>query len=160
MTNLLKIIVLSIITGLCSKVLAQNNPYFFEVEKSGKGNKSIIFIPGFASSGKVWEETKTEFENKYTCYTLTMAGFAGVESKENSSFNNWVVSIAKYIENHNIEKPIIVGHSMGSVMAMALAAKYPELIDKIIVVDALPCLAALSNPSFQSSEKPKCKAMI
>jgi hypothetical protein len=32
-------------------------------------------------------------------------------------------------------------------LALAIASDYPELIDKI-VVDALPCLAALRDPSF------------
>lgn len=160
MSKLFKTIVLSVIISFSSKVLAQNNTYYFEVEKSGKGKKTIIFIPGFASSGKVWKETIIDFEKKFTCYTLTMSGFAGVKAKENSSLNAWVASIADYVKDKKIDKPIIVGHSMGGVMALAIAADYPELIDRIVIVDGLPCLAALSNPSFKSEEKPDCKAMI
>ncbi|UZR98840.1 alpha/beta fold hydrolase [Chondrinema litorale] len=132
----------------------------FEVVKSGKGAKSIILIPGFASAGEVWDETKSKFEQGYTCYTLTMAGFAGVTPQENPTFKNWETSIANYIKTNNIEKPIIIGHSMGGVFAMALAADYPDLIEKIIVVDALPCISALMNPTFKSVEKPDCTAMV
>lgn len=144
----------------CVNTFGQTNTNAFEVTKSGQGTKSIIFIPGFACSGEVWNETKTKFENNYTCYTLTMAGFAGVESQSNSSFKNWEISIANFIKDNNIEKPIIIGHSMGGGLAMGLASDYPNLVDKIVVVDALPCLAALMNPAFKTVEKPDCSAMV
>lgn len=132
---------------------------YFEVTKSGKGTSSIIFIPGFASSGEVWNDTRSIYEKDHTCYTLTMAGFAGVEPQPNSTFAIWVKSVADFIKENKIEKPVIIGHSMGGVMALALAADYPELIGKIIVVDGLPCLQALMNPEFKSVEKPDCSAM-
>ncbi|MHC5202747.1 alpha/beta fold hydrolase [Myroides sp. LJL119] len=120
----------------------------------------MIFIPGFACSAEVWDETIAKFENKYTCYSLTMAGFAGFEPQINSSFENWVISIADFIKDNKIEKPIIVGHSMGGAMALAIASDYPDLIDKIIVVDALPCLFALANPSFESKQNNDCSAAV
>ena len=146
-------------SALCLNVFAQTKSYPFEVIKTGKGKQSIIFIPGFASSGDVWNETKTAFEKEYTCYTLTMAGFAGVKPQQNPSFENWKTEIANYIKDNKIEKPILIGHSMGGGLALAIAADYPELIGKIIVVDALPCLAALMDPSFKSKENNDSSAM-
>ncbi|OXA99640.1 alpha/beta hydrolase [Flavobacterium oncorhynchi] len=147
-------------SALCLNVFAQTKLYPLEVIKTGKGKQSIIFIPGFASSGDVWNETKTAFEKEYTCYTLTMAGFAGVKPQQNPSFENWKAEIANYIKDNKIEKPILIGHSMGGGLALAIAADYPELIGKIIVVDALPCLAALMDPSFKSKENNDCSAMV
>ena len=153
-------IVLFFFTALSVNTFGQTKTNFFEVIKSGQGSKSIIFIPGFASSGEVWEETKTIFEKDHTCYVLTMAGFAGVEPQLNSSFKNWENRIANYIIENKIDKPIIIGHSMGGGLALAIAADYPEIIEKIIVVDALPCLPALMNPAFKTVEKPDCSAML
>ncbi|MEZ0184157.1 alpha/beta fold hydrolase [Flavobacterium oncorhynchi] len=147
-------------SALCLNVFAQTKSYPFEVIKTGKGKQSIIFIPGFASSGEVWNETKTAFEKEYTCYTFTMAGFAGVKPQQNPSFENWKTEIANYIKDNKIEKPILIGHSMGGGLALAIAADYPELIRKIVVVDALPCLAALMDPSFKSKENNDCAAMV
>lgn len=147
-------------SALYLNVFAQTKSYPFEVLKTGKGKQSILFIPGFASSGEVWNETKTAFEKDFTCYTFTMAGFAGVKPQLNPSFENWKTEIANYIQNNKIDKPIIIGHSMGGGLALALAADYPELIGKIVVVDALPCLAALSNPSFKSKENNDCSSTV
>lgn len=138
----------------------QISDYPFEVEKSGNGNRIIVLIPGFACSGEVWAETKAVYEKEYTCYTLTMAGFANAEPSPNPSFESWKVGIANFIKEKNIEKPILIGHSMGGGLAMAIAADYPELIEKIVVVDALPCLAALTNPYFKQQENIDCSAIV
>jgi pimeloyl-ACP methyl ester carboxylesterase len=154
------LIIALLFSALCLNVFAQIKQYPFEVSKTGKGKQAIIFIPGFASSGEVWNETKVAFEKDFTCYTLTMAGFAGVKPQPNPSFENWKNEIANYIKNNKIEKPILIGHSMGGGLALAIAADYPELIGKIVVVDGLPCLAALSDPSFKSKENNDCSAMV
>jgi pimeloyl-ACP methyl ester carboxylesterase len=153
-------IILPLFIALCVNTVGQNKTNAFEVVKSGQGSESMIFIPGFACSGEVWNETKTKFEKDYTCYTLTMAGFADVKPQPSTSFKNWKTSIANYIKENNIDKPIIIGHSMGGGLALAIASDYPDLVGKIIVVDALPCLQALSNPTFKSKEENDCSVTI
>ncbi|WP_126652378.1 alpha/beta fold hydrolase [Chryseobacterium aureum] len=141
-------------------IFGQETTYPFEVKKTGKGNQSLLFIPGFASSGEVWNETVAKFEKNFTCYTLTMAGFAGTKPQADASFKEWEKAIAAYIKNNKIEKPIIIGHSMGGGLALAIAADYPELTGKIVIVDALPCLAALADPNFKSKENNDCSSTI
>lgn len=153
------LIILLFFAAVCN-IFGQEKTYPFEVKKSGKGKQSLILIPGFASSGDVWNETTAKFEKDFTCYTLTMAGFAGAKPDADASFKDWEKGIATYIKNNKIEKPVIIGHSMGGGLAMAIAADYPELVGKIVIVDTLPCLAALSNPNFTSRENNDCSPII
>lgn len=139
---------------------AAETNYPFEVKITGSGKSAIIFIPGFASSGDVWNETKAAYEKDHTCYTLTMAGFAGVPAQSNPSFSQWEKSIADYIVEKKIKKPVLIGHSMGGGLALAVAADYPDLVSKIIVVDALPCLAAMMNPAFKTNPNNDCSSMV
>lgn len=141
-----------LITGLISTTSiasAQPGSYPFDVKITGQGKRSIIFIPGFASSGDVWNETRAMYEKNFTCYTLTMAGFAGVPAQKEATFEARKKSIAQYIQDKKIHQPIVIGHSMGGGWAMALAADYPDLISQIVVVDALPCLAATQDTTFK-----------
>lgn len=154
------IAVFTLVLALNAGVAADSNSYHFDVKITGKGKEAIIFIPGFACSGDVWNETKAVFEKDFTCYTLTMAGFAGIPPKSGATFKNWETSIADYIKNNKIASPIIIGHSMGGGLTLALAADYPDLIGKIVVVDALPCLLALMNPAFTAKENPECTEMV
>ena len=43
-----------------------------------------------------------------------------------------------YIEYYNVINPILIGHSMGGKTAMRFSLKYPELIQKLIVLDTSP----------------------
>ncbi|MFC0778153.1 alpha/beta fold hydrolase [Flavobacterium sp. HJSW_4] len=154
------LIIAFLFSALCLNVFGQTKQFPFEVLKTGSGEQSIIFIPGFASSGDVWNETRATFENEFTCYTLTMAGFAGRKPQPNASFENWKTGIANYIKDNNIQKPILIGHSMGGGLALAVAADFPDLISKIVVVDAIPCLAALNDPTFKSKINNDCSGAV
>ncbi|MFP8893163.1 MULTISPECIES: alpha/beta fold hydrolase [Chryseobacterium] len=155
----LLLIIMLFFLAVCN-IFGQQTVYPFELKKTGNGNQALIFIPGFASSGDVWNETIAKFEKDFTCYTLTMAGFAGIKPQTDASFKDWEKGIATYIKDNKIEKPILIGHSMGGGLALAIAADYPELAGKIIIVDTLPCLAALSDPSFTSKENNDCSPAI
>jgi pimeloyl-ACP methyl ester carboxylesterase len=133
--------------------------YSFKVEISGKGAKPVILIPGFSCSGNVWKQTLDSLNPNFKCYTLTMAGFAGTAPEANPNFESWISSIAKYIRDHKIEKPAIIGHSIGGVMALWLAADHPDLVSRVIVVDALPCLSAMFNPAFKAKDTIDCTPM-
>lgn len=148
-------------TAVCANVCGQTTTTRpFEVKKSGQGKQAIIFIPGLGCSGEVWDQTVEKFEKSYTCYTLTMAGFAGTQPQPEANLANWETQIVTYIRKNNIQKPILTGHSLGGGLALAIAADYPQLIEKIVIIDALPCLAALQNPAFKPKENNDCTPMI
>lgn len=136
------------------------NPYSFKVEKSGEGTVPIILIPGYTCNGDVWETTLAQLDPKFSCHTLTMAGFAGQPAQAEPSLENWVIEIATYIENENLKEVVLIGHSLGGLIAQWLAMDHPKLITQIIVVDALPCLAALNDHQFESNENTDCSPMI
>lgn len=145
---------------LTTVVFAQTEKYPFEVQKTGEGSQSIIFIPGFASSGEVWDETVIQFKDHYTCYILTMPGFAGAKPEKDPSFKKWESHIVDFIKEKHLKKPIIVGHSMGGGLALALASDYPNLPKKLIIVDALPFLDAISNPTLKAKKNIDCTSSI
>lgn len=147
-------------TTLCISAFGQENNPAFQVRISGKGKQAILFIPGFGCSGDVWKETRAALKGDYTYYTFTMAGFAGAPAQTSPAFKGWETAIANYIQQQKIDKPIIVGHSMGGGLALAIASDYPNLVSKIVIVDALPCLAAISNPAFKSKQNNDCSALV
>lgn len=122
----------------------------FSVRKVGHGKQVILFIPGFACSGEVWSQTVDTLRRNYTCYILTMPGFAGTAPEKTPSFMAWVKQITEFIRKEKLKQPIVVGHSMGGGLALAMASRYPNLIKSVVIVDALPCLAAVYSADFQS----------
>jgi pimeloyl-ACP methyl ester carboxylesterase len=101
----------------------------------------MILIPGFASSGETWDSTVAHYANRYTCHVLTLAGFAGVPPIHSPLLSTVVEDLAAYIQQQHLTKPIIIGHSLGGNVAMDLAARHPELVGPVVIVDSLPFYA-------------------
>ena len=143
---------------LCLGTAAHAQSYSFAVKTYGTGTQALVFIPGFACSGEVWQETVNALQDRYTCYVLTMPGFAGVPPETSPSFEGWKKQIIHFIRDRQLRKPYLVGHSMGGGLALAVAADCPNLLQGVVVVDALPCLAALYRPDFQPSLEEQTQA--
>jgi pimeloyl-ACP methyl ester carboxylesterase len=150
-------VIFAILTAL--NVFGQKS-YPFDVKITGTGTNDIILMPGLSCSGEVWNETIDPYQKKYKCHVLTMHGFAETAADSNSNFKNWEKGIVNYINDKKILKPIFIGHSIGGGMALLIASDYPDLLSKIIVVDALPCLGALQNPAFIAEKNPDCSPYV
>jgi pimeloyl-ACP methyl ester carboxylesterase len=127
-------------------------PTLFAVEVTGKG-KPMILIPGGMSSGDVWKGTVAHYAATYECHVLTFAGFAGQPASDATPFLASVRDeIATYIRQHALEKPVIVGHSLGGFLALSLATGNPDLVGKLVIIDGVPAPGATRNPSITAGE--------
>ena len=125
-----------------SGLLAQQ---LFQVQVTGDG-RPMILIPGLSSSGEVWNTAVDHYRSQFECHVLTVAGFAGVPRVEGPMLDAIRDAIAAYIREKNLRKPVLVGHSLGGYWALAVASKHPELAGPIVIVNAYPFLAGLTDP--------------
>ena len=126
----------------------RSQPHFsFAVTKSGHGSP-LIFIPGLDCSGEVWKDAAIHFSDSHTCYTLTLPGFAGQPPISGDDILGVVVSqLADYIRVNHIQKPVIIGHSLGGWVALAFGAAHPDLAAGLVIVSSAPFLPALAMGS-------------
>lgn len=125
----------------------------FDVKVTGQG-PAIILIPGVASSGEVWQSTVEVLQGNYQLHVFTLAGFAGVAPLPMQNWGEGYLvtqqqAILRYIDEQKLDKPVVIGHSLGGYLALALAASAPDQISGAINVDGLPALGALfaqNNP--------------
>ena len=114
----------------------------FRVTVTGQG-KPMILIPGLSSSGETWDTTVAYYRSRYECHVLTVAGFAGVPRVEAPILDKVRDGIAEYVRAKALGHPVIVGHSLGGFVALAVAARFPALPSKLVVLDAYPFLAGV-----------------
>ncbi|HET9626359.1 MAG TPA: alpha/beta hydrolase [Kofleriaceae bacterium] len=117
----------------------------FAVKVTGHG-PPMIFLPGLGSSGDVWNATVAHVRDRFTCYVLTLPGFAGQPAVPGPFLAQMRTAIASYITAARLDHPIVVGHSLGGVLALELAIDHPELIRRLVIVDSLPFLTAAFVP--------------
>lgn len=118
----------------------------FEVKVTGKGNP-VLFLPGFACTGELWENTVQQLSNQYECHVFTFAGFGKVPSIDTPWLPVIKEQILSYVRDKKLKNVIVVGHSLGGTLGLWLASS-STLFKKIIAVDALPSTGALMVPNF------------
>lgn len=132
----------------------QSNPNAFTVAVSGKG-QPVILIPGFSCSGDVWKETVAHLQDRFECHVITIAGFAGVTPIDTPILKTVRNEIISYVQSKQLAKPMIIGHSMGSFMALWVSSTAPHLFGKLVCVDGMPFLSALSDPNANADSLKK-----
>jgi len=58
--------------------------------------------------------------------------------------------VESYISENTLKESIVIGHSMGGILGLSIASEYPELLSKLIIVDALPAMGAMMMPNYDS----------
>jgi N-formylmaleamate deformylase len=114
-------------------------PTRFTSVVTGSG-PDVILIPGLTASRDVWKGAVAAVPG-YRYHLIQVAGFAGTPARGNAKGD--VVAplaeeIARYIAANGLQRPAIVGHSMGGTVAMMVAARHPLRVGKVMVVDMLP----------------------
>lgn len=118
----------------------------------------VILIPGLSSSPEVWDMLTDELKGRYRVHRIHVQGFAGARAEDNAEgpvSAPVAEDIARYIREQGLEKPAVIGHSMGGTIGMMLAARHPDAVGKLMVVDMVPFMGAMfgqpgTNPTVES----------
>ena len=119
------------------------------VSSVGTGSP-VVLIPGLASGAAVYDDLAGKIGRNHRLIFVQVNGFAGLPagSAPLDGFLPGVVDeLATWLAANHVEKPAVVGHSMGGLMALMLAKKHPEAAGKVMIVDALPFYGMLFGPT-------------
>jgi pimeloyl-ACP methyl ester carboxylesterase len=119
------------------------------VEITGKG-RPMLLIPGLATSGEVWRDAAARYSGTHECHAVTLGGFAGSARFEGPFLETARKALLAYVRMRKLERPILVGHSLGGVLALQLAAEAPDAFGPVVVLDAVPFLGGLGQPQATS----------
>jgi pimeloyl-ACP methyl ester carboxylesterase len=113
----------------------------------GEG-KDVILVPGLGSSPRVWAELVKAVPG-YRYHLVQLSGFAGAPKAGNGEgavAAPAAAELARYIEAKGLRQPAVIGHSMGGSIALMLAARHPQAVGRLMVVDMLPFLGIMFGP--------------
>jgi len=101
----------------------------------GKGDQVIIFVHGLGSYLPAWKKNIEDLKQYYRCIAIDLPGY-GKSSKEihSGTMDYYAEVIRQLMDKLDLKKAVIAGHSMGGQIAIVMALKYPEYVDKLILV--------------------------
>jgi pimeloyl-ACP methyl ester carboxylesterase len=161
--------VLLIVCGillLCAPSTAQmksaSPTRFTVVDEGTEGKPDVVLVPGLTSSREVWAGEAKRLAPNYRLHLVQVNGFAGQPAGPNATgeiLPAIVEELHAYCAALNT-KPAVIGHSLGGLLTLMLAAKYPNDVNKIVIVDSLPFFGMMFGPQMTPEMiKPQAEQM-
>jgi pimeloyl-ACP methyl ester carboxylesterase len=106
-------------------------------EKYGSG-RPLIILHGLLGSGENWHSPAKHLAHRYAVYTPDLRNHGSSFHDEEMSYPAMAEDIRALMGAETLERPFVMGHSMGGKAAMELALSYPEDVEALVVVDIGP----------------------
>lgn len=124
------------------------------VETRGRG-PDVVLIPGLASTATLWRRTADRLDDRYRVHLVTVRGFGPTDpgaNAEGAVSAPVAEEIRRYIAQARLERPALIGHSLGGQIALRVAAADGRRIGRVMVVDAAPFFPSLISEGARSQD--------
>ena len=112
--------------------------------------QTIVLIHGYTSSLETWDAAAAELSEKYNVirYDLSGHGLTGPDQKKRYTAGERAHLLSGLLQELNVSQPIIVGNSLGGMVAWKYAARYPDDLKKLILISpsAFPFAGLTETP--------------
>ncbi|MEJ6789166.1 alpha/beta hydrolase [Brevundimonas sp. BR2-1] len=119
------------------------------VTTRGRG-PDVILIPGLASTAEVWRGLASQLEGRRRLHLVSVRGFGDLAAQGNadgSVMPGVANEVRRYMAEQRLERPAIIGHSMGGQVGIRIAADAGGRVGRVMAVDSSPFFAALISPA-------------
>ncbi|WP_312908237.1 alpha/beta fold hydrolase [Tissierella praeacuta] len=102
----------------------------------GQG-RDVLVLHGWGANINTVLPIVNILKDKFRVHALDLPGFGKSEEpkKPIDSFK-YAEIVKNYMDNMGIKKVILIGHSFGGKLSIILGSKYPEIVDKIVLVNS------------------------
>lgn len=115
------------------------------VEIAGSG-RPLLLVHGFTDTSRSFSLLAPHLPG-HRLIMPDLRGHGGSQAGEGCGVGDFAGDIAGLIRRLRLNRPIVVGHSLGGIVSIALAAQYPELIGGLVI------LASTLKPDFGSDHQ-------
>ena len=117
------------------KQQAKVGPLTVHYEVAGEG-PALVLIHGLSGSGRWWAYNVPVLAQQYQVYNVDLVGF-GRSRGQRLVLREAAGWFTEWLNTVGITEAHLVGHSMGGYIAMEVAATAPEMVRRLVLVDAL-----------------------
>jgi len=121
----------------------------FRVERTGSGSPMML-LPGAGFGPAAWSAVRAALQQQHELHIISLAGFAGVPPIVPPLLNRWCEELAHYA---SALQPIVVGHSFGGTLGLAMVARFPSCARGAVSIDGFPHHASVTLPGASENER-------
>lgn len=103
----------------------------------GERGTPLILIHGFASSIVTWYRNMPDLARDHRVYAIDLKGWGLTDKPSDGDYSMLAQAhhVRAFMDALDIERAVIVGHSMGGAIAVHMAVEYPERVRGIVLID-------------------------
>ncbi|MBC8591441.1 alpha/beta fold hydrolase [Wansuia hejianensis] len=102
----------------------------------GKG-EPIIVLHGWGANIDTVIPIVNILKDRYKVYAIDLPGFGkSQEPREVIGSFEYAEIVRKFIKDEGIDRTHLIGHSFGGKLSIILSSKYPEIVNKIVLIDS------------------------
>lgn len=102
------------------------------------GLPPVVILHGLFGSSRNWTSVATALAKLTEVYSIDQRNHGDSPHADTHTLADLREDLRAWLEQHNVARPIVIGHSMGGMAAMAFALRYPEALSGLVVVDIAP----------------------
>ena len=103
----------------------------------GQGDP-IVILHGLFGTLDNWQTVGKQLAEDHSVYIIDQRNHGRSPHTEVHNYPSMAEDLRQFMEANWIYKAHIIGHSMGGKTAMQFALEYPDMVDKLVVVDIAP----------------------
>ena len=103
----------------------------------GEGTPLIILHGVFGSSDN-WQTVGKEFAEYFKVYLVDLRNHGKSPHSDDFNYNVMASDVVELMQDQGLTKAHLLGHSMGGKVAMTMATRFSDKVQKLIVVDIAP----------------------
>lgn len=100
--------------------------------------RPLLILHGFLGSADNWHTLAKQLAERFYVFTIDQRNHGKSPHAFEFDYEILTDDLYDFIEEHNLQEPIIIGHSMGGKVAMQFATYFPKLLHSLIVADIAP----------------------
>ncbi|MDZ7846576.1 MAG: alpha/beta fold hydrolase [Owenweeksia sp.] len=93
---------------------------------------------GLFGMGDNWQTLGRKWGADYQVHLLDMRNHGRSPQSDDFSYEAMADDLLEYLDDHNLEKPYLLGHSMGGKVAMLFSVLHNTRVGKLVVADIAP----------------------
>lgn len=110
------------------------NLFYREV---GEGSP-VVILHGLFGSSDNWLSISKILGEEHKVYTIDQRNHGQSPHDDQFDYQTMAEDLKDFLLQHDINNPIVIGHSMGGKVAMQFAVDNPDMLERLIVVDISP----------------------
>lgn len=98
----------------------------------------MLLLHGLLGSSRNWQTTGADLASRYHVFALDLRNHGRSPHADEMSYEAMMADVVAWMDARKIPRATLMGHSMGGKVAMLLACRFPERVERLIVVDIAP----------------------